>query len=171
VNADVTKYIEHNYKRWKTIAENITHSTKRNDADDLLHDTLLRTLTLDETKLTSLVEKKELDYYVIRAMYIANNSTRSSFYNEHRKFIDLSNEFTQTETEVVNEWLGARLDNEQLDIAISRLPWFEATIFQYYILDDFTYRKLESATGIPSMYLYRVVEDVKRKLKKVIHKK
>ena len=164
-------YIEHNYSRWKTIARNIVQASKRNDAEDLLHDTLLRTMSIDENKLIGLVEKKELDYYIIRSMYVANNSNRSSFYNEHRKFLDLSNEITSEQQSSINDWIVARLDNEQLDIAISRLHWFEATIFQYYILDDFTYRKLEAATGIPSMYLYRVVEDVKRKLKKIITKR
>lgn len=170
MNNELSKYIADNYHKWCEVARNITKATRKTDWEDLLHDTLQRLLSKDENELLQLLSKNELDYYLIRSMYVANNSKRSSFHIQYRRFGELRKDFIEHKHELSYEWLGARLDNEQLDIAISRLHWFESTIFQCYLLDGFSYRELEKETGIPAMYLYRVVEDAKRKLKKHIKK-
>jgi DNA-directed RNA polymerase specialized sigma24 family protein len=70
--------------------------------------------------------------------------------------------------ESVTVWLGDRITNEQLDILISRLPFFEREVFYLYALNDFSYNDLSIDTGIPKKVLYNAVKYAKNEIKKAI---
>lgn len=169
MNKCIDDYVNERYNKWKQIAFNICKS--ENHLEDLLHDTLFRILEKDERKIILMIQKNEFEFYIIKALYRAWNSSRSSFYLTHRKFGMLRSDLIERFHEEDKTWYGARLDNETLDLAVSRLNWFEAQIFQLYIMEDFSYRQLEKETGIPSMYLCRTIDKAKINLKRMIIRK
>lgn len=106
----------------------------------------------------------DCEYYLIRMMYLSINSPTSPFYikeilyQKNRR--DLSSSFDQQKEVYVFD----KLVSENLDQLIKRLPYFERAVFEEYIFSNFSYDKLAKDTGIPKVYLYRTVKEVKRKL-------
>lgn len=134
------------------------------EADDLLHDTLL--CIFDNGN-----EIRNTEHYINHALKIAYWSNRSHYHNTIRKFNQMSDEPSESQLkdyEAVEVWLGDRITNEQLDILISRLPFFEREVFYLYALNDFSYNDLSIDTGIPKKVLYNAVKYAKNEIKKAI---
>jgi RNA polymerase sigma factor (sigma-70 family) len=151
------------YNHWRKIALSLSGNTF--EADDLLHDTISRILENDISHV------KDLEAYVAHAIRIAYYSNRSSYHNLYRKhselYADISDEHLQNMA-VESVWMVDRLTNEQLDIYISRLPFFEREVFYLYALNDFSYDHLSRETGIPKSYLYQTIKTAKDELRKSI---
>jgi DNA-directed RNA polymerase specialized sigma24 family protein len=134
------------------------------EADDLLHDTLMCIFESNTIVINS-------EHYINRSLKIAYWSNRSHYHNKIRKFNQISDEPTESQLrdyESVTVWLGDRITNEQLDILISRLPFFEREVFYLYALNDFSYNDLSISTGIPKKVLYNAVKYAKNEIKKAI---
>lgn len=151
------------YNHWRKIALSLSGNTF--EADDLLHDTISRILENDISHV------KDIEAYVAHAIRIAYYSNRSSYHNLFRKhselYADISDEHLQNMA-VESVWMVDRLTNEQLDIYISRLPFFEREVFYLYALNDFSYDHLSRETGIPKSYLYQTIKTAKDELRKSI---
>lgn len=151
------------YNHWRKIALSLSGNSF--EADDLLHDTISRILENDISHV------KDLEAYVAHAIRIAYYSNRSSYHNLFRKhselYADISDEHLQNMA-VESVWMVDRLTNEQLDIYISRLPFFEREVFYLYALNDFSYDHLSRETGIPKSYLYQTIKTAKDELRKSI---
>ena len=151
------------YNHWRKIALSLTGNSF--EADDLLHDTISRILENDITHV------KDIEAYVAHAIRIAYYSNRSSYHNLYRKhselYADVTDEHLQNMA-VESVWMADRLTNEQIDIYISRLPFFEREVFYLYALNDFSYDHLSRETGIPKSYLYQTVKAAKDELRKSI---
>lgn len=151
------------YNHWRKIA--LSLSGNPFEADDLLHDTISRILENDITHV------KDIEAYVAHAIRIAYYSNRSSYHNLFRKhsdlYADISDEHLQNMA-IESVWMADRLTNEQLDIYISRLPFFEREVFYLYALNDFSYDHLSRETGIPKSYLYQTIKSAKDELRKSI---
>jgi len=151
------------YNHWRKIALSLTANSF--EADDLLHDTISRILENDITHV------KDIEAYVAHAIRIAYYSNRSSYHNLYRKhselYADITDEHLQNMA-VESVWMADRLTNEQLDIYISRLPFFEREVFYLYALNDFSYDDLSRETRIPKSYLYQTVKTAKDQLRKSI---
>ena len=151
------------YNHWRKIALSLTGNSF--EADDLLHDTISRILENDISHV------KDIEAYVAHAIRIAYYSNRSSYHNLYRKhselYADISDEHLQNMA-VESVWMADRLTNEQIDIYISRLPFFEREVFYLYALNDFSYDHLSRETGIPKSYLYQTVKAAKDELRKSI---
>jgi DNA-directed RNA polymerase specialized sigma24 family protein len=161
-------YIEGNYKKFKELAKNISRG--EDYYEDLLHDSLLS--MFGSKHIENLIDTGDFEFYLIRVMYLAVNSPTSPFYRQTIAWNRNRRDFKEYAHEVDKTWLGARMTNEQLDILISRLTEFERLIFQEYILEDFTYRELSKQTGIPTVFLYRTIDNIKQKIRaNVIRKK
>ena len=161
-------YIEGHYKKFKELAKNISRG--EDYYEDLLHDSLLS--MFGSKHIENLIDTGDFEFYLIRVMYLAVNSPTSPFYRQTIAWNRNRRDFKEYAHEVDKTWLGARMTNEQLDILISRLTEFERLIFQEYILEDFTYRELSKQTGIPTVFLYRTIDNIKQKIRaNVIRKK
>ena len=161
-------YIEGHYKKFKELAYNIAR--KEPFYEDLLHDSLLS--MFGSKHIENLIDTGDFEFYLIRVMYLSVNSPTSPFYKQTIAWNRNRRDFKDYAHEVDKTWLGARMTNEQLDILISRLTEFERLIFQEYILEDFTYRELSKQTGIPTVFLYRTIDNIKQKIRaNVIRKK
>jgi len=145
--------IELNYNFWYGIAKMLTRDG--DTAYELLHDTLLR-----------IIEKeRDIDNprnYVANSLRIAWYSQRSPFNYDYRDFQKRMVELTEDiDCNMRQPDLSSRIVNEQLDIYISRLPFFEREVFYLYALNDFSYDKLSKETTIPKIVLYRAVKRAK----------
>ena len=150
------------YNEWRRVA----HSVVRADvADELLHDTLLKILESDKDKMQDIHNRGKLNNYVSNAIRLSARSTNSSFNYTLRRFEKIRNDLKDDIIDDVNKSVGMRLENEQLDIFISRLPYFERELFFLYALDDFSYQALAKETGIPLAYLYRTIQKAKTTLR------
>lgn len=151
------------YNHWRKIALSLSGNSF--EADDLLHDTISRILENDISHVI------DIEAYVAHAIRIAYYSNRSSYHNLFRKhselYADISDEHLQNMA-VESVWMVDRLTNEQLDIYISRLPFFEREVFYLYALNDFSYDHLSRETGIPKSYLYQTIKSAKDELRKSI---
>ena len=154
-------YIEGHYKKFKELAYNIAR--KEPFYEDLLHDSLLS--MFGSKHIENLIDTGDFEFYLIRVMYLSVNSPTSPFYKQTIAWNRNRRDFKDYAHEVDKTWLGARMTNEQLDILISRLTEFERLIFQEYILEDFTYRELSKQTGIPTVFLYRTIDNIKQKIR------
>lgn len=81
------------------------------------------------------------------------------------KFEKLRTELNHDIQEDFTSAIPTRLFNEQIDIYISRLPFFERELLLLYALDDFSYQKLSEETNISRSYLYRTIENAKTMLR------
>ena len=152
------------YPEWRRVA----HSVVRADvADELLHDTLLKILESDHDKLADIHERGKLNNYVSNSIRLNAKCTNSSFNYKNRKFDRMRTEIKEDCWVVYDDFknIAMRLESEQLDIFISRLPYFERELFFLYALDDFSYQALAKETGIPLAYLYRTIQKAKTTLR------
>jgi len=100
----------------------VANSVVRSDiADDLLHDTLLKILESDKDKLADIHKRGKLNNYVSNAIRLSARCSNSSFNYTLRKFEKIRNDLQDDIIDDVNKSVGMRLENEQLDIFISRL--------------------------------------------------
>lgn len=146
------------YSEWRRIARTVT---REDLADELLHDTLLKILEKDKDILQDIHNRGKLNNYVSNSIRLAARCTNSSWNYTRLRFEKIRNDLKNDIIDDVNESVGMRLENEQLDIFISRLPYFERELFFLYALDDFSYHELSKATGIPINYLYRTIKKAK----------
>jgi DNA-directed RNA polymerase specialized sigma24 family protein len=145
--------IELNYNFWFGISKMLTRDS--DTAYELLHDTLLRIIE----KERSIDNPRN---YVANSLRIAWYSQRSPFNYDYRDFQKRMVELTEDmDCTMRQPDLSSRIINEQLDIYISRLPFFEREVFYLYALNDFSYDKLSKETTIPKIVLYRAVKRAK----------
>lgn len=153
------------YNKYRAFARSIAGNTY--DGDELLHSTLLNILE------SSALNIRDLDNYVMCSLKWEFTRPRTRF----KKLVgDFQNQWQDLEPfqfEIAintngETWVGSRLTNEQLDILISRLPFFEREVFNLYVMSGFSYRELSEETGIPVSYLYDTVKRAKEEIKKSI---
>jgi RNA polymerase sigma factor (sigma-70 family) len=156
--------IDRCYPEWRRVAATVT---RQDLADELLHDTLLKILESDKDKLQEIHDRGKLNNYVSNAIRLNAKCTNSSFNYKNRKFDRLRTEIKETCWIAHDDFknIAMRLQSEQLDIFISRLPYFERELFFLYALDEFSYQKLSEETGIPINYLYRTIKKAKTTLR------
>lgn len=157
------------YPYWMGTALKIARN--RDEASDLLHEVLSQVLT--NPKCESLCESGDIKQYVSSSIVKSYYSSTSQFHILHRQFARVCTELNGSTIADSSEdtWLGARLDNEQLDIVISRLPDLERDIFLLYVFDDFDAQEVSNETGIPVKVIYRLINYSKTKIKKYVVRK
>lgn len=155
--SDIVKH----YDEWRRHALRLAKDT--NKADDLLHEVLLKVFTKDD-----LEHVRDINKYVGRSITIAFISPRSAYNYKFTRISNMMVELNYSSIEVDTTDYSARINNEQLDIYIGMLPFFEREVFYLYALNDFSYDKLSLETGIPKKVLQRAVCKAKEKLTKSI---
>ena len=158
---DKNKYINSKYESLKAIAYKFARG--RPWHQDLLQEALLS--AIQSPNIDGLIERNELEFYVIRSMYVSATSPKSKFYRKyvqvrytHVDFIERLHEYDPVSFDILEL-------NENMDILVSRLSEFERMVFEEYIFTDFSYKQLSEKTNIPVIYLYRTVESATKKLR------
>jgi DNA-directed RNA polymerase specialized sigma24 family protein len=156
------KEIDTHYKDWQRLAVNICKGDKYL-ADDLLHDTIAR--LIEREKFRELVDHGNLDHYMrlslVRSYMFKNSSFNTLMQSNSIEFNDSLVDHLKAKT-----WIGARLDNEQIDIAINKLTFFQKEVFLLWSLEGFEYKELSDHTGIPIEDLYKATRQAKKHLRK-----
>lgn len=153
------------YNKYRVFARSIAGNTY--DGDELLHSTLLNILE------SSALNIRDLDNYVMCSLKWEFTRPRTRFKKLVGDFQSQWQDLEPFQFEIAintngETWVGSRLTNEQLDILISRLPFFEREVFNLYVMNGFSYRELSEETGIPVSYLYDTVKRAKEEIKKSI---
>lgn len=165
----ISKSFSQHYDYWFGTAIKIARN--RDEASDLLHEVLSQVLV--NPKCESLCESGDIKHYVPSAIVKSYYSSTSQFHILHRQFARVCTELNGAAIADTSDdvWMGARLDNEQLDIVISRLPDLERDIFRLYIFDDFDAQVISKETGIPVEVIYRLINYSKTKIRKYVVRK
>ena len=158
--------ISKHYKEWQVLSRQLLHQKEL--ADELLHDTLLKILETDQDVLLDIIKREKLHPYVCNALRLACYGSKSSFNYKFMRFSKVTQEITYDMTDDLASVIAQRLEKEQLDIYISRLPFFERELLFLYALDGFSYGELSKETGIPKAYLYKTIMNAKTILRNSI---
>jgi len=183
----LNKYIEKNYDKLKEISKKIT-SNKKNDHDDLLHDTVLALYDSNKTKIETLIDNNQLIYWIARIMVNQYHSKTSPFYKKYRKYYE-----DKDERFVLNCWNeyyinntpsrvhrmidedGVKLkqqlekDIERVNKILKEIHWFDSEVFRIYFQmgKSYSLNKMSKDTGINRNTLYASI----KKVKKIFHGK
>ena len=171
-------------KNYKQICRNIVHSQSlfdfqtdsyvENDylSDELYSEFLLSLCEIDENKLIDLYKKDELRFYLVRIIVNQYKSNSSRYYRQikkkYTKIIDYSvylEEFNDDETILMDldrTWMSF------LKAKIEKLHWYDKTIFQMYINDNLSMKKIADKIGIPESSIKSTIKSVRNYLKEMV---
>lgn len=158
------KEIQVHYKEWQRLAR-IEFPGRLDLADDLLHEVLLKILEMDKVKIRDIIKRKKFKQYVSNCIRFMARCSNSSFNYSVFKFEKLRTELVEDIQQDFTSSIPVRIFNEQLDIYISRLPFFERELLLLYALDGFNYERLSKETNISVSYLYRTISNAKAMLR------
>lgn len=131
--------------------------------EDLKSELFLILAEMDEAKLLTLYENKQLRFYVVRVMLNLVRSTDKKFFGKYRNFVEYqpiekAEESQKDATEFVMQYFEG-------------LYWYEKELLRLYTFEfDRNARKLSRATGIPYMSIIRTLNKTKHHLKSKIRK-
>ena len=77
-------YLENSYSKLLEISRRIT-SNKHPDYEDLLHETIIALYNSDQEKIKTIIEKKQLTFYIVRIMLNQYQSNTSPYHKKYRK--------------------------------------------------------------------------------------
>lgn len=156
--------IEKHYSEWLRIAR-AEYPGNMDKAHDLLHEVLIKILEGDRAKIEDIIKRNKFRQYVSNAVRFMARCSNSSFNYTVMRFEKIRTELNHDIQEDFTSAIPTRVFNEQIDIYISRLPFFERELLLLYALDDFTYKKLSEETNISISYLYKTIENAKAMLR------
>jgi DNA-directed RNA polymerase specialized sigma24 family protein len=160
LDREINKY----YAEWQRTART-QYPGNKDKADELLHEVLVKLLESDREKIEAIIKRKKLKQYVSNKIRFMATFSNSSFNYKLLKYDRIRTDLNYDIQEDFTSAIPVRLFNEQIDIYISRLPFFERELLLLYALDDFSYQKLSEETNISRSYLYRTIENAKTMLR------
>ena len=168
----IQRYIRDNYDSILEIAKVITKGRKP-DYEDLAHEIMILLLTGNREKMNSLVEKKKIKFYIIRATINQYRSTSSPYFKKYRKETTLKRKQDATIREHLTHLKNQDLThlknyNEEvldfIDDKLNDVEWFEKNCFAIYYGDELTLDAMSDLTGISRNTLYRAIRDTRNYL-------
>lgn len=131
--------------------------------EDLKSEVFLILAELPEQKLIELYEKKYLRFYTVRIMLNILNNPKSSFFKNHRNFVELSaKEIIEIEQNDITE---------KVNQSMEELYWYDAEVLRRYAEEHRkNARSLSRSTGIPYQSIIRTLKETKEQLKSKIRK-
>jgi len=168
----IQRYIRDNYDSILEIAKVITKGRKP-DYEDLAHEIMILLLTGNREKMNSLVEKKKIKFYIIRATINQYRSTSSPYFKKYRKETTLKRKQDATIREHLTHLKNQDLTpsknyNEEvlefIDEKLNDVEWFEKNCFAIYYGDELTLDAMSELTGISRNTLYRAIRDTRNYL-------
>ncbi len=162
----LNKYLAENYNKLKDVSYNITNGK----GEDLLSFVILELYKCDQEKLTEIIERNQMTFYVVRIMLNQYHSKTSRFYYKYHKYYEYhttttiesitadNTEYNIKEKEKVEEklaWIEEKLED---------VYWFDAEIFRIYYREAFSLNQMAKATKISRATIYKAVKNVKEYL-------
>ena len=163
----LNKYLVDNYDKLKDMAHNIAGVTGK---DDLLSFVIEELYKCDQERLSEIIEKKQLTFYIARVMLNQYHSKTSRYYYKYRKYYEYhvtgiieaispdNVDYTIKEKELVEE----RLD--WIEEKLKDLYWFDAECFRIYYRESHSLNSMAKATKISRATIYKAITNVKKYL-------
>ena len=77
-------YLDKSYNKLLEISRRIT-SDKHPDYEDLLHESIMALYNSDQEKIKTIIEKKQLTFYIVRIKMNQYQSNTSPYHKKYRK--------------------------------------------------------------------------------------
>lgn len=180
--ANIFRNLNIDIKKQKKLSERITelypnllryatHLVKsRLEGQELLHQALFDIMSTEE-KMDKLYNAGSKEYLCARIMLaIKYSSMHNSNYSRNRP---RAVEFRESQRDIfenIQSKLSSRVDNEQIDLLISRLPDFESELLLLWCMPDFSYKQAAIATGLSEKALVEINHRSINKIRKYVHR-
>ena len=151
----LNKFLKDNYDKLNDMAFNI--AGKKNK-DDLLSVVIEELYKCDQDRITEIIEKKKMIFYIVRVMINQYHSKTSRYYYKYNKYYEYH---TTTTIESISA------DNVDYTIKdkLKDCYWFDAQVFNIYYMENHSLNSFSKATGINRNTLFKSINNVKTYLK------
>ena len=139
--------------------------------DDLLSFVIEELYKCDQDRITEIIEKKQMTFYVVRVMINQYHSKTSRYYYKYNKYYEFHTTTTiesitadNTEYEIKDK----ELIEERLSWVEDKLKdcyWFDSQVFNIYYMENHSLNSMAKATGINRNTLFKAISNVKKYLK------
>ena len=164
-------YLENSYSKLLEISRRIT-SNKHPDYEDLLHETIIALYNSDQEKIKTIIEKKQLTFYIVRIMLNQYQSNTSPYHKKYRKQYNekqLKEFYIYTKEPLTKDKLKEFEDKEKrlqwIDEKLKGLGWFDVSVFKLYYKEKFSLNSMSRATKINRSTLGKSIRFIKNFLK------
>ena len=164
-------YLENSYSKLLEISRRIT-SNKHPDYEDLLHETIIALYNSDQEKIKTIIEKKQLTFYIVRIMLNQYQSNTSPYHKKYRKSYNekqLKEFYIYTKEPLTKDKLKEFEDKEKrlqwIDEKLKGLGWFDVSVFKLYYKEKFSLNSMSRATKINRSTLGKSIRFIKNFLK------
>ena len=164
-------YLENSYNKLLEISKRIT-SNKYPDYEDLLHESIMALYNSDQEKIKTIIEKKQLTFYIVRIMMNQYQSNTSPYHKKYRKSYNnehLKEFYIYTKEPLTKEKMQEFEDREKrlqwIDEKLKGLSWFDVEVFRIYFREGFSLNKMQKETKINRSTLGKSIRFIKNFLK------
>ena len=164
----LNKYLIENYDKLKDMAYNIAGVKGK---DDLLSFVIEELYKCDQDRITEIIEKKQLTFYIARVMLNQYHSKTSRYYYKYNKYYEYHTTTTiegltaDNTTYIIKEKEEIEERLEWVEEKLQDLYWFDAELFRIYYRDSHSLNSLAKATKISRATIYKAINNVKNYLK------
>ena len=164
----LNKFLKDNYDKLNDMAFNI--AGKKNK-DDLLSFVIEELYKCDQDRITEIIEKKKMIFYIVRVMINQYHSKTSRYYYKYNKYYEYHTtttiesisadnaDYTIKDKELIEERL------EWVEDKLKDCYWFDAQVFNIYYMENHSLNSFSKATGINRNTLFKSINNVKTYLK------
>lgn len=163
----IRAYIEQNYEMLQGISRTITKN-RHPDHEDLLSEVILILLESDEEKINSLIQKKQIRYWIVRIMLNQYNSKTSPFHYKYRiheaRHRKAKDEIIFWYREKIEDKILQEQRIEAIEEALEDIEWMDQMITKVYYYDSHSLNTLARATGISRTTLYKAIKRTRHEI-------
>ena len=139
--------------------------------DDLLSFVIEELYKCDQDRITEIIEKKQLTFYIARVMLNQYHSKTSRYYYKYNKYYEyhicstIENITADNTTYTIKDKEEIEERLEWVEEKLQDLYWFDAELFRIYYRDSHSLNSLAKATKISRATIYKAINNVKNYLK------
>ena len=149
------------------MAYNITSGKGNNDLFSFVIEELYK---CDQKRISEIITKNQMTFYVVRVMINQYHSKTSRYYYKYKKYYEYhttttieclsadNTQYTIKDKELVEERL------EWIEEKLKDLYWFDAEVFKIYYREGFSLNQMQKETKINRNTLHKAITNVKKYL-------
>ena len=167
----LNRYLENGYDKLLIISKNIT-SYKHPDYEDLLHESIIALYNSDQEKIKTIIEKKQLTFYIVRIMMNQYQSNTSPYHKKYRRTKHkehLKEFYIYTKEPLTKEKIKELEQKEDrlqwIEEKLKGLGWFDVEVFKIYYRENYSLNTMSKATKINRSTLVKSIRFIKNFLK------
>jgi len=142
----------------------------RKGKDDLLSFVIEELYKCDQDRISEIIQKNQLTFYIARVMLNQYHSKTSRYYYKYNKYYEYhttttiesitadNTEYTIKDKKEVEERL------EWVEDKLKDCYWFDSQVFKVYYLEEHSLNSMAKATKINRNTLFKAINNVKKYL-------